>query len=221
MEKIIKYKYIIIGIFLVLLFSLGTVLNKEKKEEPIEIKEIKENIEEEKINDEYVYVDIKGYVNNPNVYKLSSNSRVIDVIEASGGLKNNADTSIINLSMKVFDEMVIIVYSKDKIESIKNGIKNPTIVEIIKEVEKECICPDINNDACINDGNNDEEVNSKININSASKEVLMTLSGIGESKAEAIIEYRENTLFTKIEDIKNITGIGESIFEKIKDYITV
>lgn len=167
-------------------------------------------------------VDIKGAINKPGVYCVEEDKRVVDVIELAEGLKSTADTSVINLSKKITDEMTIIVYTKTQIKTAIDNIsksKTPTIIEIIKEVEKECVCPDVNNDACINDPL--EDTSSTININTASKEQLMTLPGIGETKADAIITYRSSTPFVIIDDLKNVSGIGESTFESLKDYITV
>jgi competence protein ComEA len=138
----------------------------------------------------------------------------------AGGLTNEADTSTLNLSKKVIDEMQIIIYTKAQIQQYKEN--NKSITEVIKYIEKECKCPDPTiNDACINEESTYEKT-SKISLNNATKEELMTLPNIGESKANAIIEYRtNNSLFSSIEDIKNVTGIGDSIFDKIKDYITI
>lgn len=185
-------------------------------------------IEEENEQTKIVYVDIKGAVNNPGVYEIEETKKVIDVVELAGGLTVQADTSLINLAKKVSNEMVIIIYTVDE---VKKAIQeNP----IIKIVEKECICPEIKNDACLKEENIIDNINNKeddnnkdkedfiININEATKEELMNLSGIGESKAEAIISYREeNGKFKKIEDIKNVPGIGETLYEQIKNSITV
>lgn len=173
-----------------------------------------------------VKVDVKGEVNKPGVYELTEGRRVIDAINVGGGLTDMADTSLLNLSKKLSDEMVIIVYNKDKIDKIKQDLSSPkTIVEY---VEKECVCPDTVNDACIqkpsvsDDESSDVSVSGKVNINTATKDVLLTVKGIGETKADAIIKYRsENGVFKSIDDIKNVSGIGESTFEKIKDNITV
>ena len=103
-------------------------------------------------------------------------------------------------------------------------------------IEYQCICPDNKNDACIskNDTVNTNGIknvknvdtnntsNDKISINTATLEELMTLSGIGESKAKAILEYRDsNGYFENLEDIMNVSGIGESAYSKIKDSITL
>lgn len=164
-------------------------------------------------------IDIKGAVNNPGVYQLDSNLTVNDVINIAGGLTKDADTSIINLAKKITDEMVIIVYTKEE-------VKNSNIVDtVIKTVEKECVCPNIQNDGCLNNEITDTITNKSesnlININTATIEELQTISGIGETKAKKIIEYR-NTVgkFKSIEDIKNVEGIGDTLYETIKIYIT-
>lgn len=183
-----------------------------KVEEP-KTEEI-ENIEKEEIKT--LLVDIKGEIKNPGVYEMTSGERVNDVIKKAGGLNNNADTSMINLSQKVKDEMVIIIYSKKEVEEMNK--------------EEPCICPE-NNDACINEENKNQVVtkdnsnastSTKISINKATIEDLMTLDGIGEAKAKSIIEYREEKgKFEKIEDIKEVSGIGEALYEKIKNKITL
>jgi len=184
-------------------------------DEPVEV-EIVENIET-------YFVDIKGEVLNPGVYEVNSDERIINVIEQAGGLTDNADISLLNLSKKVADEMNIKIYSKKEVKAaIESLEEEPTVIEIIKEIEKECICPN-ENDACIVDYEEEtkEEESTLININTASKEELMTITGIGESKALSIIEYRVDNVFSSIEDIKNVSGIGDSLFESIKAYITV
>ena len=167
-----------------------------------------------------IYVDVKGAVNEPGVYEMKSNSRVIDAIIKAGDLRDDADTSILNLSKELKDEMYIIVYTKEEIDSFKDKIIPSK--KIIKEIEQKIICPDTDNDACItkNDKSNNDDIGI-ININTASIDELKTLPSIGESKAKNIIEYREDNPFEVIEDIKNVKGIGNSLFEKIKDYITV
>lgn len=175
-----------------------------------------------------VFVDVKGAVNAPGVYELDDGRRVIDAINLAGGLAENADTININLSKKLTDEMYIVIYTKEEIYNYK---KNNEESKEVKCASFECVCPDTKNNACItnNSNNNQKEdesenqtINDKVSINTATKEELMTLTGIGEAKADAIISYRnENGLFENIEDIKNVSGIGDSIFEKIKDNITL
>ena len=154
-----------------------------------------------------LFVDIKGEVKKEGVYKVTSGMTVNDVIKLAGGLKKSAFTKNINLSKRVFDEMVIIVYSKS---SLNNNISNNRNDALIKNEEK----------ALISSSNSSSNL-SLVNINTASIDELLTLSGIGNSKAEAIIKYRESNKFNTIDDIKNISGRGDSLFEKIKDYISV
>ena len=166
-----------------------------------------------------VFVDIKGAVKSPGVYEVDSNSRIINVIEKAGDLKKNADTSIINLSKKVKDEMYIIIYTKDEVSKYKDKLTSST--KVVQEIEEKIICPDTDNDACLTNNTSNSSISSKININTASESELTKLSGIGEGKAKKIIEYREKNKFEKIEDIKNVSGIGNSLYEKIKDDIEV
>lgn len=168
-----------------------------------------------------VFVDVKGAVNAPGVYEIDEGRRIIDAINLAGGLTDKSDTINLNLSKKVEDEMYIIVYTKDEIYNYK--LNNEQSNEKIVCASVECDCPNVNNDACIKEeSNSSSEKVSKISINTATKEELMELSGIGESKADAIISYRnENGNFENIEDIKNVSGIGNSVYEKIKDEITL
>lgn len=230
-KYLIAIVIVIIGICIYYFFFNINDEVKEKAKKDKEIVKIEKN--QDKKEELFYYVDIKGAVKNPGVYKLKENSRVIDVINESGGLNENADTSILNLSKKIFDEMFIIIYTKDEI----NKYKNETIStkKINEKLEKEIIVIDENNSANIKSKQNtnsnkqkenvsetQKDDNNLININTASKEELLTITGIGESKADSIINYRkENGSFEKIEDIKNVSGIGDSLFEKIKDYITV
>lgn len=211
-EKIIIFILIFMNI---LNFSLTFMYKENNQTETIQT-----------VSTKKVTVDIKGAVKNPGLKVLEINSTVNDLIEQSGGLLDNADTSLINLSKKLKDEMVVIVYTNDEVKEMKKGSTS------IKVVEKECICPKLENDACINtdiniDNNNKENndkqniIIGKININSATKEQLMTLSGIGSTKADDIIEYRKKTPFKTIQELTNVKGIGASTFEKIKDNITV
>lgn len=227
-----KLKMILISIFLILFLSLLFIFNYYSNKNKVEAKEVKNTItkkeeekKEKKEEKTKLKIDIKGFINNPGVYELYEDSRVIDAINISGGLKENADTSILNLSQKLEDEMVIIVYSKEEIASYKEKLKESN--EIKDEKQKELVCPDTINKACITKAQktSNEPLDEKskiVSINTGTKEELMTISGIGEGKAESIIKYREeNGEFETIEDIKNVSGIGDSLYEKIKDFITV
>ncbi len=222
-KKQIIFTGIIIITILIAFTSFYLIENKYKKNEIVaEVQEKRSNIEEDSFT---IKVDIKGLIKNPGVYELKENSRVIDAIEASGGLLENASTRYINLSKILKDENVIIINSKEEIESIIK--KKDTICETLNDA---CLDKDeeISNAVNIEKPTNTEdtkqntELNTLVNINTASLETLMTLNGVGESKAKSIIDYRNKSgSFKNIEDIKNVTGIGESIYEKIKDHITV
>lgn len=143
-------------------------------------------------HDEKIFVDVKGAVKHPGVFETTKDKRVKDLIEEAGGLLDDADTSTLNLSQKVKDQMVIYV--------LKHGEKPKQI----------------------SDGSTSSSNGDVININTANKEQLMKISGVGKTKAEAIISYREkNGDFKKKEDITKVRGIGKATFEKIKDKIEV
>lgn len=150
------------------------------------------NNKDEKRHDEKIFVDVKGAVKHPGVFETTKDKRVKDLIEEAGGLLDDADTSTLNLSQKVKDQMVIYV--------LKHGEKPKQI----------------------SDGGSSSSNTDVININTANKEQLMKISGVGKTKAEAIISYREkNGDFKKKEDITKVRGIGKATFEKIKDKIEV
>lgn len=209
-------KKIIIIITTIILISITIyIINTNKIEsEVVEttesniVKEIEEPKEEIK---NYITVEIKGEVTNPGVYKIEENSRVIDLINLSGGFTQNPLTININQAKKLSDEMVIVIYNKN---DLKEEVKT-------EYVYLECECPKITNDGCVNEDKIEDNQNTKISINNATKEELTKLNGIGEKIAEKIIEYRKENKFKTIEDIKNVSGIGNSKFNQIKDEICV
>ena len=194
MKNIRKYIYIITIIIFIIFCVMVIIRKRELKDNNINYTV---NKEEDIINkdneEEYIYVDIKGEVINPNVYKIKKGLRVIDVINLAGGLTEESDTSNINLSKIVTDEMVIVIKSKNNEEVY------------------------IDSDVDINNNNN----NQLIDINTCTIDELLTLPGIGKSKANNIIEYRKKNKFNTINDIMNVSGISESLFNKIKEYIKV
>lgn len=203
-----KLKYIIIAIIILVALVVSYVLSLDNKDVSAENVEITKtdvaNVTSK------VYVDIKGSVKKPGVYQVSADSIVWDIVNLSGGFTKNAYTKNINLSKKVKDEMVIYVFSKNEMLKMNENVKTDTT----------CTTNIINYDNCIT--TEKKETNTVlVNINTASKEELMNVSGIGASKADSIIAYRIKTPFSKIEDIMNVSGIGESLFDKIKKYITV
>ena len=215
--RLFFFMLFIIGICIFLFFYKNHLVNSSEV-----IVEDKDKIVK---NDSFdvIKVDIKGAVKNPGVYEVKEDTIINDLIELAGGLNEDADTSIINLAKKVKNEDLIIIYTKEEVE-------NSNVVDtVVKVVDKECVCPNIKNDGCINNEvdstisnfNDSDDEKGLVNINTASKEELMSITGIGESKADAIIEYRKSNKFNSIEDIKNVSGIGNALYEKIKDYIEV
>ena len=207
---------IIVAIMLLIFYG-----NKTKKDEIISesiIKTTTTSFKKDNVKRNTIYVDVKGAVLKPGVYEIENDKRVIDAINLAGGLLEVSDTINLNLSRRLTDEMYIVVYTK---EEIYNYEKNKTQKDC---PSFECVCPDVTNDACItNDVSKEKtDTNNKISINNSSKEELMTVPGIGEVKANSIIEYRtQNGGFKTLEEVKNVSGIGDSTYEKIKEYISL
>ena len=224
-----KKQIILVCLGLVLLLVIGSFFiyknytAENKVEENIVLNTKKDTKKDEEEEEEVYYqVDIKGEVINPGIYTVKEGSRVIDVIRLAGDLTEVADTSVLNLSKKVEDEMVIIVYSYNEVEAFTETIEK-------EEIEQEaCLKQNgIQNDACIKDSTDDTSsssvvISGKLSLNTATLDELMTLPGIGESKAQAIIEYREEVgAFQNIEELKEVSGIGDAIFDQIKENITI
>lgn len=223
-------KYFILGLLGLIVvgvsfyFYYGEEKFEESKiEEESILLENNDNKEVTTISDKF-YVDVKGAVKKPGVYEFTDGEKVVDAIEKAGGLKSGATTSNINLSKKLTSEMVIYIFTSKELTTTVKATTTTTAAA--------CVCETIKVDNCINEtdetatiddnNNNDGNNNDKVNINTASIEELVKINGIGNSKAEAIIKYRnENGSFSAIEDIKNVSGLGDAIFNKIKDYITV
>lgn len=219
---------LLVGILLLLVIVLFVYFSYFSNESEALVEDEIVELEKEEISNSNVAkntkvkVDIKGAINKPGVYEVESGKRVIDVIKQAGNLKKNANTNYINLSAKVEDEMVIWIYTNSEIEKLKLEQSS------VKYMISECNCPVVDNTTCLNSENEDKDknmsnsTNTIVNINTATLEELMTLDGVGESKAKSIIEYREkNGKFNSIEEIMNVSGIGESAFNKIKEFISI
>lgn len=157
--------------------------------------DLQSNTAEDEAVDEEILVDVKGAVQKPGVYKATIGERVIDLIERAGGVTEQANSLAINFAQKVSDEMVVYVPSVGEEETMTSQSNTST---------------------------GGATNSDKINLNKASQAELETLPGIGPSKAQAIIEYREtNGPFKSIEEIMSISGFGEKTFEKLKESISV
>ena len=203
-KDLLRKEYLI-GILLVLVggFFIYTMTDKGAEEpegvlEPAAVSDLLEVEEELPETLSKMYVDIKGAVKLPGMYEVSSDMRVLNVIDMAGGLTLEADDQQVNFSQKVEDQMVIYIPKEGEEVSENIGLVNG------------------------GESGQTSEEEGKVNLNQASKEELMTLNGVGEKKAEKIIEHREeNGSFKSIEEIKNVNGFGEKTFESLKSSITI
>ena len=193
-------------------FLLVTQQEKEDKELLIETSSTTEvtvdtKKEQDQANDESksakIYVDISGAVKQPGVYQLSEGARLFDLLKQAGGLTEDAAIQTVNQAMIIQDQQKIIILTQAQAESLDTeNINNGNL-----------------------EGKSDEKSPKdaeKLNINQADLTQLQQLSGIGEKKAQAIIDYRnENGSFKTIEDLAKVTGIGEKTVEKLRDSITI
>ncbi|MHC5227620.1 helix-hairpin-helix domain-containing protein [Enterococcus sp. LJL99] len=140
-----------------------------------------------------LYADVKGAVKKPGIYQIDEEMRVWDVVQLAGGVQEKADTKNVNFAEKVSDQMVIYIPNEGE------------VVELDQETTSEKM-----------------KQSNKVNLNTADETELQTLTGIGQKKAQEIIAYREeNGGFKAIDELKNISGIGDKTFEKLKESISV
>jgi len=204
-----KNLLVIIGI--IIMVGLYWVFNMSTTTQDIttldNMLEVAENTEEETESDEdIIIVHITGGVNKPGIVKLKENSRIEDAIEAAGGLTEDSDISNVNLAYMLED-------------GIK--IRIPLIDDSEDSNKEDYITKDSGKNVILED-NSETSSSSIVNINKATQTELETLPGIGPSLATKIIEYREsNGKFSKKEDIKNVTGIGDSKYASIEEFIVV
>lgn len=200
-----KQKIIVIIIAVLMLIFIGYYIIKKSNDSYAELEVIEENNIETKETETYeleekIKVHIAGEVKKEGILEFEEGSRIADVIDKAGGTTGDADLSKINLAYEVEDGQKIYIPNKNNKEDVEY---------IIEEAGEGII-------------NNEENTSKKININTASQTELETLSGIGPSTALKIIHYREeNGDFNTIEDIKNVSGIGDAKFNNIKEEITV
>ena len=176
--------------------------NKEQKDD---------NSKEQIVNGGGIFVHIDGYINNPGVYEIKENDRIKTLIDKAGGFKEGYSIKNINLAAKLSDGDKIYIPS---VSEEKNSENNNNI-NINSSGKGQNVKTDRNNVSVIKN-------NSKININTANISELKQITGIGESTANKIIDYRENVgKFKKIEDIKEVKGIGDTKYESLKNKITI
>lgn len=213
--KYINKKQKILLIIIISIITLGIIYYSQivKTTEEFDIDEqnleIVENKTEEKTEDidqvAKIIVHVSGAVKQEGIVELEENSRVADAIELAGGVREDAYMKDVNLAELLEDGMKIYIPSKEEVENQKESGNY------------------VGNTNTSNKNTTDKnDLNSKVNINTATKEELDTLPGIGESTANKIINYREeNGKFKSIEEIKEVSGMGDSKFEQIKDLIEI
>ncbi|WP_051258417.1 helix-hairpin-helix domain-containing protein [Atopococcus tabaci] len=153
--------------------------------------EAEENTQDE---ESVLFVDIKGEVKEPGVYEMQEGDRIQDVVQKAGGFTSEADETMINLALRLTDQMMVYI----------PRIGEETNIPVLPQLSSE------------------DDASKKVNLNTADVSELTTLNGIGEKKAEKIIQYREeNGSFKTIEDLKSVSGIGDKTFESLKEFISV
>jgi len=198
-EKILLGILLIMAIFTVCITyyaffkpSSEIVLDLQEEQDKAPLEDDETFVEEK----EKIIVHVAGAVKSPGVYTLEEGDRVKDALDVAGGVIPEADLESLNLAMKVHDEDKLYVPKTGEITDTSDSSTGQSIAGISSK----------------DDG--------KININTASEAELTQLPGIGPVTAQKIIDYRENNgKFSSVEDIKNVSGIGDKKFEQIKDKI--
>lgn len=186
--------------------SVSEMHDEPEKEDVQKSEEAEEYPAESQGEPQIIYVDICGAVKKPGVYELPRGSRVFQAIEKAGGFLEEAQQNLINQAEYITDGQQIRIYTKEEAEKMReSGTRDVTDQNFLSQ-----------------DASKEQNADEKININQADKAMLMTLSGIGETRAQAIIAYRQkHGSFSTIEELMQVEGIKEKIYEKLKDKITV
>ena len=210
MEGILKRKMTMITVAMAFVAG-GIYFFSQQGEDPADTEDIfsvtaKEAEMEQSVNEsaaepEIIKVDVKGAVKSPGIFTAQAGDRVIDLISSAGSFTEKADTDKVNFAQIIEDQMVIYVpeigeEDKGNLENIQVGTSG----------------------AAVTKGTS----GGLVNLNTATKEDLQTLTGIGPSKADAILEYRETVgKFKEVDELKQVTGIGDKTFERLRDSISV
>ena len=174
--------------------STGTKKNSQKEKAETQTSSSEES--------EFLTVDVKGAVKNPGIYQLKKTSRINDAIQKAGGLTTDADSKSINLAQKLTDEAVVYVATVgENAASVASNTGQSSTLGTSEVASQK--------------GN-------KVNLNTADLSELQTISGIGQKRAQDILDYREaNGKFNSVDDLKNVSGVGAKTLEKLKEYVTV
>lgn len=210
MEGILKRKMTMITVAVAFVAG-GIYFFSQQGEDPADTEDIfsvtaKEAEMEQSVNEsaaepEIIKVDVKGAVKSPGIFTAQAGDRVIDLISAAGSFTEKADTDKVNFAQIIEDQMVIYVpeigeEDKGNLENIQVGMSGDAVTKGTS--------------------------GGLVNLNTATQEDLQTLTGIGPSKANAILEYRETIgKFKEVDELKQVTGIGDKTFERLRDSISV
>ncbi len=188
-------------------------ISREREADGTGEREVPENPGEEKTEENPIFVDVCGAVQRPGVYELEAGGRVYQALACAGGVTEEAAEEYVNQARPAVDGEQIYVPTEEEVSQDPAAFLDGRIFPVLPE---EGTGTDAGSAA------KSPSVERKVNLNTASKEELKTLSGIGDTRAESIISYREtNGPFTSIEDLKKVDGIKDGVFQKIKDGITV
>ena len=161
-----------------------------------------------------IYVDVKGAVKKPGVYEVPANVRLNYVLARAGGVSDQADIDQVNLASQLTDQMIIYIPQIGEDPTINSPVLVKNQTSVSSEVTATTSVGEV--------GTKENADGAKINLNTATKEQLMELTGIGDKKADQIIAYRnEQGGFKSIEDLKNVSGIGEKTFATISSRLIV
>jgi competence protein ComEA len=210
MEGILKRKMTMITVAVAFVAG-GIYFFSQQGEDPADTEDIfsvtaKEAEMEQSVNEsaaepEIIKVDVKGAVKSPGIFTAQAGDRVIDLISSAGSFTEKADTDKVNFAQIIEDQMVIYVpeigeEDKGNLENIQVGTSGDAVTKGTS--------------------------GGLVNLNTATQEDLQTLTGIGPSKADAILEYRETVgKFKEVDELKQVTGIGDKTFERLRDSISV
>lgn len=173
-----------------------------------------------------IYVDVKGAVKHPGIFKVKTSMRVDDAINLAGGMQKTADRKHINLAQRLTDQQVIYVPIRGEIKGAATGTVD---TEVVAESAGSASSDAANSVGETSDSSTSATSaggaaagNGTVNLNSATKEQLQTLTGVGEKKADQIIQYREaHGKFKGVEELKEVQGIGDKTFEALKPQLSV
>lgn len=221
-----KKQKIILGILITIVIAFICYYVYAKEEESMTEFDLQDNMEaseiqskeetkqqEEKYSDDRIVIHVSGAVNKEGIVELKVNSRISDAIDQAGGIREDASIEEINLAYKLEDGMKIHIPTKQEKQQ--------------KEISNQTNISEVTTTSGIMESNKTEEKTErkgtiKVNINTATQTQLETLPGIGPSTAIKIMTYRkEKGKFSKIEEIKEVNGIGDSKYDKIKDFICI